>query len=157
MSQSVFKNLRQISKRLLSWPKNLWIWLQKRMRIPIELLLNLSKFLNIRDRIRLRCVCKEWRSFIDEFCLDELVLFIRVHPTLELWSHNSKAIEFRNLIFSQSDRWHSDANGFKFVFRNVKRLFLCIRNQEDAAYRLGEIVDWKNINLKFKIRIQLLD
>ena len=30
MSQSVFKNLRQISKRLLSWPKNLWIWLQKK-------------------------------------------------------------------------------------------------------------------------------
>lgn len=106
-------------------------------RIPVELLLNLSKFLSIRDRLRLRCVCKEWRSFIDEFCLDELVLFLHVHPTLELWSYNSKPIEFRNLVFLQSCGclWE---DGFKYVFRNVKRLFLCIWQQEDAAYRLGE-------------------
>lgn len=111
------------------------------MKIPIELLLNLSKFLSIHDRIRFRCVCKEWRSFIDEFCLDELVLFIREHPTLELWSHNSKAIEFRNVIVLQSDRCLSDESGFKYVFRNIKRLFLCIRIPCDTAYRLGEIVD----------------
>ena len=108
------------------------------MRIPIELLLNLSQFLGIRDRLRLRCVCKEWRSFMDEFCLEELVLFLHIHPTLELWSYNSKAIEFRNLVFLRSYRCLSDEIGFKYAFRNVKKLFLCIWQQEDAAYRLGK-------------------
>ena len=110
------------------------------IQIPIELLLNLSQFLGIRDRLRLRFVCKEWRSFIDEFCLDELVLFIRVHPALELWHHNSQAINFRNLIFLRSDHCLSDENGFKYVFRNVQRLFLYIWSQEDVAYRLGELL-----------------
>ena len=107
--------------------------------LPVELLLNLSKFLNIRDRLRLRCVCKEWLTFIDEFCLDELVLFIRVYPTLELWNHNSRAIEFRNVIFLRSDGCLLDDARFQHVFRNVRNLFLSVRAVEDVHYRLGEI------------------
>lgn len=34
-------------------------------------------------------ICKQWRCFIDEFCLDELILFINNFcPTLELWRTN---------------------------------------------------------------------
>ena len=110
------------------------------MIIPTELLLNLSRHLCIADLIRWRLVCHEWRSFIDEFCLGELALFINVYPTLELWRHNGKAIKFSNLIFLRSDRCLGD-EGFKKVFRNVKDLFLCIRSEEDAAYQLGEYSD----------------
>ena len=41
------------------------------MRINVELLTNLSKHLERREPIKWRLVCKQWRSFIDEFCLDE--------------------------------------------------------------------------------------
>ena len=106
------------------------------MRIPIELLLDLTKHLDTRAIIKCRLVCKEWKCFIDEFCLEELVLFINFYPTLELWKFNSKPINFKRMLFFTSDRCLSDDRS-RCIFRNVKKLFLTIRNDQEAFYRIG--------------------
>ena len=112
------------------------------MRIPVELLLIISKHLGcVRDLVKLRQVCKEWRSFVDEFCLDELVLFVGVYPTLELWKTNSQPIDFKRLVCLPSDRCPLDHKGFRYTFRNVKRLFLSIRSESEVSYRLGKIMN----------------
>jgi hypothetical protein len=106
------------------------------MSFPTELLLDLSKYLNIKSLINFRLVCRSWRCFIDEFCLKELILFINVYPTLELWKCNSEPVDFKNVIFLKSDNCFSD-NGFKYMFRNIKKFYLSIKTQKEIIYKLG--------------------
>lgn len=107
------------------------------MKIPVELLFEITRHLATKEIIKCRLVCKEWRCFIDEFCLDELILFVNVYPTLELWKSNSEPIDFGRLLFFASDRCLSDSR-FLCMFRNVKKLFLTIRSEQKAFYQLGE-------------------
>ena len=112
------------------------------MRLPVELFLIISKHLDdARDLVRLRQVCREWRSFVDEFCLDELILFVGVYPTLELWRTNSQPIDFKKLICFPSDRCPLDHEGFRYTFRNIKRLFLSIRSEKQVSYQLGKFIN----------------
>lgn len=106
------------------------------MKIPVEILPCLTKHLDTLEILKLRLVCKTWRCYIEEFCLDELILFINVYPTLELWKSNSEPIDFKRMLFFASDRCLSDER-FKNTFRNVKKLFLTIRNKQKASYRIG--------------------
>ena len=106
------------------------------MRIPVELVLNLAEHLDVIEILKFRLVCKEWRCFVDEVCLHQLVLFINVYPTLEIWKLDGKPIDFRRVIFLRSDRCLSD-EGFRYTFRNLKKLYLTIRNGQKAHYKLG--------------------
>ena len=106
------------------------------MRIPVELLLEITRHLATKEIIKWRLVCKEWRRFIDEFCLDELILFVNVCPTLELWKSTGKPIDFKRILSLTSDRCLTD-HGFLAMFRNVKKRFLVIRNEHEAFYQIG--------------------
>lgn len=108
------------------------------MKFPVELLLNLAKHLNMRELIEWRQICKEWKCFIDEFCLDELILFINFYPTLELWKITGQPIDLQKAIVLTSDRCLSDS-GFRYTLRNLKRLFLVVKKNEKAYYKLGMI------------------
>ena len=123
------------------------------MKIPVELLLELTRHLTTKEIIKCRLICKEWMWFIDEFCLDELILFINIYPTLELWKSNSKPIDFKRLLFFASDRCLSDCR-FLSIFRNVKKLFLTIRSEQEAFYQIGKshFYFYKNIRLFQKSR-----
>ena len=122
------------------------------MRIPVELLLNLAEHLNLRELIKCRLVCKQWRCFIDQFCLDELVLFIRYYPTLEIWKLDGKPIDLRKAISLGSDRCLSD-DGFRYIFRNLRKLFLTIRSEQKAYYKLGmhKMTENQNASLCLKM------
>ena len=104
----------------------------------MELLPNITKHLEVIEILECRLVCKEWRCFIDEFCLDELILFISVYPTLELWKANSEPIDFKRMRFFTSDQCLSDER-FKYMFRNIRKLFLTIRNEQETSYKIGAI------------------
>lgn len=106
------------------------------MRVPTELILNFAKHLDTLELIKWRLVCKEWRRFIDEFCLDELILFINFYPTLELWQFNSEPINLRKAICLTSDQCLSDS-GFKQAFLNVKKFYLVIKSNQKVHYQIG--------------------
>lgn len=110
----------------------------------MELLPNITEHLHTTEILKCRLVCKEWRCYIDEFCLDELILFISFYPTLELWKANSEPIDFKRMLFLTSDRCLSD-EGFKYTFRNVRKLLLTIRNEQEASYKLGAISYSENL------------
>ena len=120
------------------------------MRLPVEILSAITKHLDTRAILKCRLVCKEWRCFIDEFCLDELVLFVNSYPTLELWKSTSKPIDFKRTLSFTSDRCLSD-DRFRLLFKNVEKLFLFIRNEEETSYRIGKS-EWGPLKEFWRIR-----
>lgn len=106
--------------------------------LPVEILVQILQHsdLPLVQLVRLRRTSKLLRYVIDEFMITELILFVNLHSSSDLWTRDSRPLNRKNIVMVRSSKRLFDKN-FNYTFRNLRRLFLAINGAKGSPLRIG--------------------
>ena len=97
--------------------------------LPDLVLRKIFGCLSFYEKMKIRCVCKLWKNFIENGlnCRRELVVFYELAQMPVIWYHSGQLANLNNSVMV--NRKFTESNYFTQIFKNIRNLYIAYYNQ----------------------------
>lgn len=120
--------------------------------LPVVVLSEILNFLSIRERLKLKTICKKWKFVVETFCSQQNVcIYSHAYPFNRCWCWSDQRVVEEDLLYLKFNFQNSPKLNLKMpFFRNLQKVYL---------YHIDEKVDLflEEVNLLTNLKVLMVE